>query len=182
VPLSSTFSGNWWGLAIRGLVAIVIGVLCFVLTGMALALLVALVVAFLLVEGVFALIVGIRARSWLVAIEGAIGVVAGVLALLYPHITLVVLAFIIAAWAIITGILEIWAAIQLRGEIRGEWVLILGGIVSLLFGVLVAVFPGAGLVTIIYLIGAYAIVFGAAQLILAFQVRSQQKRLTASPS
>jgi uncharacterized membrane protein HdeD (DUF308 family) len=180
--LSSTISGNWWGLAIRGLVAIVLGVLCFVLTGMALVLLVALIVAYLLVDGFFALVFGLRTRSWMFAIEGAVGVVAGVLALFYPHITLLVLAFIIAAWAIVTGALELWSAFRLRGEIRNGWVLVIAGLASLIFGVLMFVYPGAGLVTIIWLIGAYGIVFGISEVILSLSVRSQQRRLTPTVS
>ena len=167
-------TGNWWGLALRGLAAIVLGVLCFVLTGMALAFLVALFVAYLLIDGVVALVVGIRTRSWLVGIEGVLGIVAGMAAALFPAITALVLALIIGAWAVVTGGLEIWAAVRLRRVIRNEWALIVGGMASLIFGVLMFIFPGAGLVTIVWIIGAYGIVFGILLLIAAFNLRARR--------
>ena len=176
--LSSTITGDWWGLAIRGVAAIVLGVLCFVLTGIALTLLVALFAAYLLVDGVFALVVGIRARSWLLGIEGVLGMLAGIVAALFPGITAVVLALIIATWAVVTGGLEIWAAVRLRRVIRNEWALIVGGMASLIFGVLMFIFPGAGLVTIVWIIGAYGIVFGILLLVAAFNVRARRDEVS----
>jgi uncharacterized membrane protein HdeD (DUF308 family) len=108
--------------------------------------------------------------------------VAGALALLYPHITLLILAYIVGAWALLTGILHIWAGISLRREIQGEWLLIVTGVLSILFAGLMFFFPGAGLVTIIWIIGAYAIVIGIAEIVVSLSIRSQQRRLTPTAS
>src|ERR1051325_6550487 len=100
--MHSSITVNWWAVALRGLAALVLGLLCFVLTGMALALLVALFAAYLLIDGVFALIAAFRGRSWFLGLEGLLGVAAGIIAFLLPGLTALVLAYIIAAWAILT--------------------------------------------------------------------------------
>ena len=106
-------------------------------------------------------------------IEGILGVLAGLVAAFWPGLTALALLYFIAAWAIVTGILEIVGAIRLRQEIEGEWALGLSGVLSVLFGVLLAVIPApAGLLSLVWLIGAYALVFGVLLLVLAFRVRS----------
>ena len=167
-------AGNWWAVLLRGLVAIVFGFACFVLTGATLAVLIAFLAAYLLIDGVFAIAAGVRARSWLVGIEGALGIVAGAVAVFYPSLTALVLALIIAGWAIVTGILEIAAAISLRRVISNEWVLGVSGVLTILFGIVMAIFPGAGLVAIIWLLGGYSVVWGALLVALALRLRSHQ--------
>jgi uncharacterized membrane protein HdeD (DUF308 family) len=132
--------------------------------------------AYALVEGIFAVIAGIAARGyfdrwWAVLLEGMVGIVIGLLTFFWPNITALVLLYFIAAWALITGIFEIVAAIQLRRVITGEWMYILGGLLSIIFGILLFVFPGAGAVSMIWMIGIYAIVFGISLIIFAFRLR-----------
>ena len=179
--MHSSITVNWWALALRAVAALVLGILCFVLTGIALALLVVLFAAYLLVDGVFALIAAFRGRSWFLGLEGLLGIVAGIVAFVLPGLTALVLALIIATWAILTGILEIYASFHLRKVIRNEWMLGLGGVLSIIFGLLMAIFPGAGLATIVYLIGAYAILWGVMLLILALTLRGSRGVLMVTP-
>jgi uncharacterized membrane protein HdeD (DUF308 family) len=167
---------NWWLLAIRGVAAILFGIGAFLWPGLTLTVLVLLFGAYALVDGIFAVIAAIaargeRARWWMLILEGLAGIVIGVITFMYPAATFLVLYSFIAAWAIITGILEIVAAIRLRKEIEGEWMLALGGVASLIFGILLLALPAVGMLTLIWLIGAYALVFGILLLMLAFRLR-----------
>lgn len=135
--------------------------------------------AYALVDGVFAVVAGIRGvggSRWVLFIEGVLGVLAGLVALLWPGITALVLLYVIAFWAIFTGVAEVVAAIALRREIEGEWALILGGILSVIFGIILAVLPGVGLLSLVWLLGLYAILFGIALIVLAFRVRGMRGR------
>jgi uncharacterized membrane protein HdeD (DUF308 family) len=173
-------SRNWWALALRGLAAIVFGILAFVWPGITLWALILLFGAYMLVDGVFAIVAAVRvageaARWWLLLVEGILGVLAGIVAFVWPGLTALALLYFVAAWAIVTGIFEIVGAIRLRVEIEGEWALILGGALSVLFGVLlVVVGPGVGLLSLVWLIGVYAVAFGVLLLILAFRVRNER--------
>jgi uncharacterized membrane protein HdeD (DUF308 family) len=167
---------NWWALALRGLFAVLFGLLAFALPGLTLAALVILFGAYSLVDGIFALITAVRAaeaheRWWLFVLEGLAGVAAGLITFMWPGITALVLLFLIAWWAIITGIFEIAAAVRLRKEISGEWALALGGVASVIFGLLLLFRPGVGVLAVIWLIGTYAVVFGLLLLMLAFRLR-----------
>jgi uncharacterized membrane protein HdeD (DUF308 family) len=172
-------TGHWWALAIRGAIAIIFGLAALLRPDIALDALILLFGAYALVDGVFA-IVGVFGGTrggtprWLLLIEGIAGVLAGLIAFVLPGLTAVVLLYLIAAWAVVTGIFEIATAIRLRQEIRGEWALIIGGALSVLFGVILAVIgPVAGLLSLIWLIGIYAVAFGILMLITAFQVRGR---------
>ena len=170
-------TGHWWALALRGAIAILFGLAALLRPGIALEALILLFGAYALVDGVFA-IVGVLGGTrggtprWLLLIEGIAGILAGLIAFVLPGLTAVVLLYLIAAWAVVTGIFEIATAIRLRQEIRGEWALIIGGVLSVLFGVILAVIgPVAGLLSLIWLIGIYAVAFGILMLITAFKVR-----------
>jgi uncharacterized membrane protein HdeD (DUF308 family) len=171
-------------LALRGLAAIVFGVLAFVWPDITLFALVLLFGAYMLVDGIFAIVAAVRAagreaRWWLLLIEGVLGVLAGLVAAFWPGLTALALLYFIAAWAIVSGILEIVGAIRLRQEIEGEWALGLSGVLSVLFGVLLAAIPApAGLLSLVWLIGAYALAFGVLLLVLAFRVRSASEMQT----
>jgi len=168
----ASITGSWWALGLRGLAAVVFGIACFAVPGIVLVVLIALFAAYLLVDGVFALIAGVRSRSWLIVFEGLLGFVAGGLAFFYPGLTAVAFAILIAAWAVVTGLIELGAAVALRRVIPHEWMLVAGGLLSILFGVMMALFPGAGLVAIVWLIGAYSLIWGALWLALAFRLHS----------
>jgi uncharacterized membrane protein HdeD (DUF308 family) len=170
-------AGHWWALALRGAIAILFGLAALLRPGIALEALILLFGAYALVDGVFS-IVGIFGGTrggtprWLLLIEGVAGILAGLIAFVLPGLTALLLLYLIAAWAIVTGIFEIATAIRLRNEIRGEWAMIAGGALSVLFGViLVVVSPFAALLSLVWLIGVYAVAFGILVLITAFAVR-----------
>jgi uncharacterized membrane protein HdeD (DUF308 family) len=181
-------TGHWWALALRGAIAILFGLAALLRPGIALDALILLFGAYALVDGVFA-IVGVFGGTrggtprWLLFLEGIAGILAGLIAFVLPGLTAVLLLYLIAVWAIITGISEIAMAIRLRKEIRGEWALIVGGAFSVLFGVILAVIgPVAGLLSLIWLIGVYALAFGILILITALQVRGRDAGSTNRPS
>jgi uncharacterized membrane protein HdeD (DUF308 family) len=172
-------TGHWWALALRGAIAILFGLAALLRPGIALEALILLFGAYALVDGVFA-IVGVFGGTrggtprWLLVIEGIVGILAGLIAFVLPGLTAILLLYLIAAWAVITGISEIATAIRLRQEITGEWALIIGGALSIIFGVILAVIgPVAGLLSLVWLIGVYALAFGILMLITAFQVRGR---------
>jgi len=175
--MSIAFTTNWWALVIRGLAAIFFGILAFVWPGITVAALILVFGAYAIVDGIFALIAGVRApkslkRWWLLLIEGVVGVAAGVVAFAMPGITALLLLFIIACWAILTGVIEIVAAIQLRREVTGEWLMVISGVASIIFGGLLLYDPGAGALALVWIIGAYAIFFGVLLMALGFKLRS----------
>lgn len=171
-----TITHYWWVILLRGIFAILFGIAAFIWPGLTIEVLVLLFGAYALLDGILAAIVGIQQygeneRWWAVLLEGIAGIALGVLTLFWPGTTATVLLAFIAAWAIVTGVIEIVAAIGLRKVIQGEWMLILAGAASVLFGVLLVLQPTAGAVAIIWLIGAYAIIFGVLFCILALQLR-----------
>jgi uncharacterized membrane protein HdeD (DUF308 family) len=175
----ATLVRNWWLFAARGVAALIFGVLAILWPFVTLQVIVLIFGAYVLIDGVFAVISGIRSfgesrRWWLLVLDGLAGIAVGVLTFLWPEVTALVLLYFIAAWAIVTGILEIAAAIQLRREITGEWRLVLGGVASIVFGVLLVIFPGAGALGLVWLIGAYGILFGILLIALAFRLRAMR--------
>jgi uncharacterized membrane protein HdeD (DUF308 family) len=165
----------WWVVVLRGVLAIALGVLAFVWPVVTLTSLVYVFGAYALVDGVFALLSALRGGGeepwWLLVLEGGVGIGIGVLTLFAPGITALALLFYIAIWAIATGVLEIAAALALRKEIEGEWLLVLGGLVSVAFGALLIARPGAGALAVLWLIGGYAIAFGALLVLLGLKLR-----------
>jgi uncharacterized membrane protein HdeD (DUF308 family) len=172
-----TFRLNWWLLALRGLVAVLFGVLAFVWPGATLITLVWLFGAFALVNGLLSLILAAKApkgypRIGSLILGGLLGILAGLLTFVMPGITALGLLMLIAAWAIVTGIMEVVAAIRLRKIIANEWLLILAGIASIAFGVILFLRPAAGALALIWWIGAWALVFGILLIVLAFRMRN----------
>jgi len=167
---------NWWVVALRGVVAILFGLLAFVLPGITLAVLVLLFGAYAIVEGIFNVIAAVRGREgvapwWALLLEGLVSIGAGVVTFVWPGLTALVLLYVIAVWAVITGALEIAAAIRLRKVMTGEWWLALSGVLSIVFGALLMIAPAAGALVVVLWIGAYAVVFGALLIGLAFRLR-----------
>lgn len=176
-PILNAFAKNWWVLLIRGILAVLFGILAFTMTGLTLVTLVLMYGVYALIDGVTALWVGGAARSWWLVLAGILGVLAGIFTFLYPGITAVALVYLIAAWAIVRGIFEIVTAIRLRKEISNEWALILGGVISIIFGVLLSANVAAGALALVWIIGAYALVFGLVMIFLAFRLRGLPGRV-----
>ena len=170
-----SLSRNWWAVSLRGLAGILFGIITFFAPAISLAALVLLFGAYALVDGVLAMVTAVRRRGadrwWLLLLEGFVGIAAGVLTFLWPAITAIALLYVIAAWALVTGVFEIAAAIRLRKAITGEWLLALSGIFSIGLGVLLVLFPGPGALAVTIWIGAYAFVFGALLFALGLRLR-----------
>jgi uncharacterized membrane protein HdeD (DUF308 family) len=176
------FTRYWWAVALRGAVAVLFGVLALIWPDVTVTVLVLLFGFYALLDGLLALgaaLAGGRAasgrRGWLV-FEGIVGVAVGVATFVWTDITTLALLYLIAAWAIVTGVAEVVVAVVLRRELQGEWLLALGGIASVLFGLFVALRPGAGALALAWLIGLYAIVFGVALLALGLRLRQLHQR------
>jgi uncharacterized membrane protein HdeD (DUF308 family) len=173
---------NWWHFAVRGGLAILFGVVALIWPETTKLGLVLMFGAFAMTDGIFAVATGIAAREyferwWAILLEGIAGILIGVLTFFLPNITALVLLYFIAAWAVTTGIFEIVAAIQFRKVISGEWAIVISGLMSVLFGILLFVFPAAGAVSLVWLIGMYAIAFGIMTLVFAFRLRSLSRNL-----
>lgn len=172
--------GRHWGwVALRGVVAILFGLMAMFMPAITLSALVLVWGAFALADGVLALIAGIRIRErgkplWALIIVGLLGVAAGIVTFLWPGLTALILLYIIAIWALVTGVFQIVAAIRFRKEIRNEWFLALSGLVSILFGAMLVLQPGAGALALVWVIGIYAVFFGI--LLLVFSLRLKQHR------
>jgi uncharacterized membrane protein HdeD (DUF308 family) len=163
----------WWALALRGLFAVLFGLLAIFMPHKTLLVLVLLFGAYAFLDGIFDLVSAVRSpsRHWAFLLEGIVGIIAGVATFVWPRITGMVLLYLIAFWAISTGLFEILAGIRLRTAIANEMLLVLTGILSLLFGILIIIFPGAGALAIAFWIGAYALIFGIMLIALAFRLR-----------
>ena len=174
--MQAVFVRNWWALALRGIVAILFGLAVILWPRLALYVLVLFFGAYSLIDGIFAVITAFGDRKahehwWVLLLEGLVGIVIGIITFLWPAITALALLYLIAAWAIVTGALEIGAAIRMSRIMRDNWLLIVGGIASILFGLILAFLPGVGILALLWLIAVYAIIFGIILLVLAFRVR-----------
>jgi uncharacterized membrane protein HdeD (DUF308 family) len=178
--LLRALADNWWLLLLRGIAAIAFGILAFMWPVLTLLTLTLLWGAYAIADGVLALwgaIFGqggqMGSRFWL-AIVGVAGIIAGLLAFAWPGVTALVLLLFIACWAIVIGLMQIWGAIQLRKEIEGEWLLVLSGLLSVAFGVILLVQPGVGALAVVWLIGWYAILAGCLYVALAFRLKKHK--------
>jgi uncharacterized membrane protein HdeD (DUF308 family) len=175
-PMLHALAKGWWILLLRGIASIIFGVLAFIWPGLTLVTLVLLYGAFALVDGVLSLIAAFTGSAkpvptWWLVVVGILGIAAGIVTFLWPGITAILLILFIGAWALVHGIFEIIGAIQLRKEIDNEWMLILGGVLSVVFGAIVLIAPGAGALGLIWAIAAYSIVFGITFVALALRLR-----------
>lgn len=173
---------RWWVFLIRGIAAILFGAIAWAWPDLTVTTLVFMFGAFALVDGIFALISaavlgGSGHERWLPPlVAGIAGIVIGVVTFFWPDITALALLYFIAAWAVIIGVLHIYAAIELRRQVEGEWALGLAGLIAIVFGVLVFIFPGEGAIALVWTIGVFAILFGIAMIALAFRLRSLRDR------
>jgi uncharacterized membrane protein HdeD (DUF308 family) len=184
VPLLAT---SWWSLLIRGLLAIIVGLIAFVFPGITLGALVILFGAYALLDGILGIVGAVRATraherwGWLL-FEGIAGIVAATITILWPAITALALVYVIGAWALVTGALEIAAAIQLRRYIPGEWLLIVSGFASIVFGIFVMTVPLAGALAIALCVGVYTMFFGVLMVGLGIRLRGRIRSLDIGSS
>jgi len=172
---------RWWAVVLRGIAAVLFGVLTILVPGATLAALILLFGAYAVVDGIFNLAAALGGRRgeepwWGLLIEGIVSLAAGVAAFVWPGLTALVLLYLIGAWAVLTGIMEIAAAIRLRREIEGEWTLAVAGALSLVLGAILWWRPAAGATALLLTIGVYAVVFGALLIGLGFRLRRLARR------
>jgi uncharacterized membrane protein HdeD (DUF308 family) len=174
----------WWSLALRGVLAILFGILAFFYTGQTLLALVYVFGVFALLNGIVAIVAAVRAgeahlRWGLLAFSGIVGVAAGIVSFVWPGLTALAVVFLVASWAIITGVAEIAAALALPDMLPQPWLAGISGALSVVFGVLLAVWPRSGAITLTWLLGIYAIIYGAMQLYNAYRLRALQSDVQA---
>jgi uncharacterized membrane protein HdeD (DUF308 family) len=176
--MNNDLTRNWWLVVLRGVLAVLFGLTAFVWPGITWVVLVLMFGIYTLVDGVVAIGTGLSRtkdspRWWAFLVEGLISIGAAAVALIWPELTAFFMVLLIAGWAVLTGILEIVAAIRLRHEINNEWLLALGGIVSVGLGVLLFLQPVAGGIAIIWTVAAYAVIFGVLLIALGFRLKNQ---------
>lgn len=188
-PINRILARNWWLIALRGVLGILFGLLALVFPGPTMLALVMLFAAYVAVDGIFAIVAAVKAArsrerwGWL-TFEGIVNIATAILAVIWPGLTVLAFVLLIAAWAIVTGVLLLAAAFHLDAE-YGRWWMVLGGAASVAYGVLMIIAPLAGAVVLTWWIGAYALVFGGALLFLAFKLRKRRDdawRAAAAPS
>lgn len=170
----------WWVPALRGMIAIAFGLLALSLPGLTLLGLITLFAAYALFNGAVAVLGAMKKRRrddnwWLLLLLGLASIGAGAVALIHPMLTALVLVLLIGATALMTGVLDIAEAIRLRKAIQGEWLLVLSGAMSVLFGALIFLLPGAGMLVLLWLIGIHALLTGALLLTVAFRLRGRKR-------
>ena len=173
---------RWWLIVLRGVAAIIFGILAITLPGITLATLILLFGAYAFADGIFAVLHAIGGGDesesvWLLLLEGLLGIGVGLITFFEPGLTAIVMLFYIAAWSLATGVLELAAAVRLRKQVTGEFWLLLGGLCSIAFAIILMVHPGAGALAVIWLIGFYALLFGFLQLALGFRLRGVKTAL-----
>ena len=169
-------SRYWWAFLVRGIFALALGVLAWVWPGITLAALIIIFGAYAIVDGIFLVIKAIgswkvRDDRWILLFEGLLGIGIGIITFVSPAVTAIALLFFIAAWSLSTGIIEIVGAIRMRKEIKGEFWWILTGLASIAFAVILMIFPGAGILGLVWLLGIYAVLFGVFLIALSFRIR-----------
>lgn len=176
--LAAAARGVWWFVLLRGILAILFGLIALFTPGTALLALVFVFGAYAIIDGITAVATGIRHRTseshwvWQI-VQGVVSVIAGVIAFAWPGVTVLAILFVIAFWSIVNGITEIAESFAMRKRGTGSWGWMLAaGIISVLFGIVLVIQPGAGLVTLLWFVGAYSVAYGAIVLVLAFRLRS----------
>jgi uncharacterized membrane protein HdeD (DUF308 family) len=180
-PVLANLAHAWHWIALRGLFAVLFGIFAFIWPGITLAVLVLVWGAYAIADGVMALIAAYTMHEegkpmGSLIIVGILGIAAGVVTFLWPAMTALVLLLFIASWAVLMGIFEIAAAIRLRKHIENEWLLALSGVVSIAFGVLMFLQPGAGALTVVWLIGSFSLIFGILLIVLGFKLKGLASR------
>ena len=181
-PAAETLVQNWWLFTLRGVLGIIFGILALIFPGPTILSLVLLFSAYMLVDGIFGIISAVRAirrkedRWGLLIFEGLLNIVVGIATFLWPGLTVVAFVWLIAAWAIVSGGLMTTTGFQLNID-HGRWWLVLGGLLSLAYGVLLIITPLIGAIVLTWWLGAYALVFGVALVVFSFKLRARQHDL-----
>jgi uncharacterized membrane protein HdeD (DUF308 family) len=185
LPLGGAILGalaeNWWLLLLRGLAAIAFGVIAFFWPAITLVALTYLWGAYALADGIIAIGAAFSARCvdagprWWLGLSGAVGILAGIIAFAYTGMTALILLVFIAVWAIVIGVLQLFAAFRLRDVINNEWWLILSGLFSIAFGVVLLAWPGTGALALIWTIAWYAVFFGCMLVGLSFELKKRKR-------
>jgi uncharacterized membrane protein HdeD (DUF308 family) len=176
--MSALLAQNWWAIALRGVFAIIFGIIALLMPGATMLALVLLFAAYLLVDGIFAIIAAVRAArrqerwGWLI-FEGLVDLVTGGIAAVWPLITIVAFALLMGAWAIVTGALLLGASYRLNIP-HGRWLMALAGAISVIWGVLLIIWPLIGALVLTWWMAAYALIFGVAMLVLALRLRGRR--------
>jgi uncharacterized membrane protein HdeD (DUF308 family) len=183
-PMTAALARNWWAFLLRGVFAIIFGAVAIMLPGVTLAALVLLFAAYMLVDGIFAILAAVRAarrheRWGLLVLEGLADFAAGAIAILWPLITIIVFIYLIGAWAIVSGTL-LWVAAFRLALARGRWLMALSGAISAVWGLVLLLSPLTGAIALTWFMGAYALFFGVAMLVLAFRLRRLRYELPAN--
>ena len=170
---------NWWVLLLRGIAAVIFGLLALFWPGLTVYLLLIVFGAYAIFDGIMAVIVAFQRKSeddgwWAWALDGALSIIIGLMALFWPEATALAFVIWMAAWAVVAGIFRIIAAIRLRKEIEGEWALGLSGLLMVIWGVLMALIPAAGLLSLAWLIGVFALLIGGVMVVLSFRLRGMR--------
>jgi len=182
-----TLARNWWAIVLRGVFAVLFGIGTFVWPGITLAALILLLGAYLVVDGVLAVLWALAKRnqgafSWEVFLVGLASLVAGIVTLMWPGVTALALLWVLAVWAIVRGIFEILAAFHLRRELSNEWLLILNGVLTVLFGLVLIFAPVAGVLAALWMIGSFAIVAGIVMIVLGFRLKGMKDSVVRRPA
>jgi uncharacterized membrane protein HdeD (DUF308 family) len=183
IPVLTTLSQNWWAVVLRGVAAVGLGVFAWVRPDLFWASLVLVFGVYAIVDGLFALAAAFKGESgdrWLHVLEGILGVGAGIVVFAFPDQAGTAIVLVIGIWAAVTGVLEIFSAIRLRQEIEDEWLLGIGGVLSVALGIILVLRPQFGQVTTTYVLGTYGIAFGLLLIFLGFRLRGFRPRLTDS--
>jgi uncharacterized membrane protein HdeD (DUF308 family) len=172
-----TMSDHWWVVLLRGVLAILFGVLAFAWPGLTVVILVTIWGIYALIDGIFGVVAGIRGKWTSLVVLGLLGIAAGVVALLWPGLTAITLLWILAIWIIVAGAMQISAAIRLRKEVQGEWLWIASGVLMVGLGLLFFLRPGAGILSVTWLLGSLAIVWGILLVMLSFRLKGLKGKL-----
>jgi uncharacterized membrane protein HdeD (DUF308 family) len=178
LPMLTMLRKYWWTILLRGIIAVLFGIAAFVWPGITIALLIWLFGAYALLDGIISVVIGIaqyggNERWWGILLQGICGIAVGLMTFLWPQVTGLILLYFIAGWSILTGLFQIVAAIRLRKVISGEWLLGLSGVISMLFGITLFVYPAAGALAVIWMIGIFAILNGLLLIFLSLRLKSK---------
>jgi uncharacterized membrane protein HdeD (DUF308 family) len=170
---------HWWQVAVRGFVALLFGILLLAWPGISLFVFAIFFGAFAFVDGIFTLVAAVNykagagQRAWLF-VRGILGIIVGIVTFCWPAITEIALVFLIGAWALVTGIMELNFAFRSVRETGAKWLFAVSGILSIILGILLLVRPIAAIIAVIWIIGAYAVIVGIVLIVLGFRLRSQK--------